>query len=605
MGKVWDCVADLFICLAVMLISATVYFGLRTETVMKSIHTQITEDFLAGVKASGIITVSDYENYIDMMGIGNSLPSISLEHWYKVYEPEYRFKTLEEVLEDINRAYDGSNDYHYREVITSRPHVDDPVNDGNLNKDTNESVLADALDTPADPNHVHGDDCYYGTRHIHTGNSVTGGGCYGIYQSHTHTDSCYTKTYCSGIWSGDWRYRYVFQTPPTCDNCKKNTNVYWSISGDTLSYTCYSCGHMGTKGYVSREVIDWYGICTGCGAAVSSSSSKQGNVHGEIKTLKCSLSGSYALSCGKIEGRYYDENGNEVSPICGQLAVILTPTHANQTVYINDPIITTARVVLMDGSEKTVVCGTDFQASSAVTNEPVILIYEYTIGGVKYSMTCVITVTVIPRSNTCQKGHTYNMNEDGADPGCPYCRAWIESLSVIYPTGIPIIITIGTTLAENNVTLLAVYMDGHTELVTNGYADNLDTGYLGAMDVTIGYKGVCITIPVTTVCASMTCSICGYEYSLYPDGTNPGCPRCISKIPVFTGNIMEYEHVNHTGEILKELYEAGKYDFNVNDEFRITVDGKSSAMAYRLLEKIYPAAESRFYIVKAIRVMTR
>ena len=48
---------------------------------------------------------------------------------------------------------------------------------------------------------------------------------------------------------------------------------------------------------------------------------------------------------------------------------------------------------------------------------------------------------------------------------------------------------------------------------------------------------------------------------------------------------MEYEHVNHTGEILKELYEAGKYDFNVNDEFRITVDGKSSAMAYRLLEK--------------------
>ena len=98
MGKVWDCVADLFICLAVMLISATVYFGLRTETVMKSIHTQITEDFLAGVKASGIITVSDYENYIDMMGIGNSLPSISLEHWYKVYERNTGSRPLKKCL---------------------------------------------------------------------------------------------------------------------------------------------------------------------------------------------------------------------------------------------------------------------------------------------------------------------------------------------------------------------------------------------------------------------------------------------------------------------------------------------------------------------------
>ena len=81
-------------------------------------------------------------------------------------------------------------------------------------------------------------------------------------------------------------------------------------------------------------------------------------------------------------------------------------------------------------------------------------------------------------------------------------------------------------------------MDGHTELLTSGYIDNLDRAYLGTKPVTIGYKGATTTVLVTTVCDSMTCDVCGYEYKLYPDGSNPGCPKCIQRVPIFTGNIM-------------------------------------------------------------------
>ena len=42
-------------------------------------------------------------------------------------------------------------------------------------------------------------------------------------------------------------------------------------------------------------------------------------------------------------------------------------------------------------------------------------------------------------------------------------------------------------------------MDGHTEEVTSGYIDNLDTAYLGTMPVTIGYKGETVSLLVTTV----------------------------------------------------------------------------------------------------------
>ena len=93
------------------------------------------------------------------------------------------------------------------------------------------------------------------------------------------------------------------------------------------------------------------------------------------------------------------------------------------------------------------------------------------------------------------------------------------------------------------------------------------------------------------------CDICGYEYDLYPDGTNPGCPNCIQKIPVFTGNIMEYEHINHTEEILETLYDREEYILNIDDIFTVSVKNKTSNIARMLLRKIYPSISDRWFII--------
>jgi hypothetical protein len=137
-------------------------------------------------------------------------------------------------------------------------------------------------------------------------------------------------------------------------------------------------------------------------------------------------------------------------------------------------------------------------------------------------------------------------------------------------------------------------MDGHTETITEGYEDNLDKHYLGTKMVTIGYKGATTQILVTTVCAKLTCDICGFVYELYPDGTNPGCPRCISKTPVFTGNVLHYDSVNYTEDILEKLYQDGIYRFNKEDMLAVTVENKSSSLVRNLLGKIYPNMTDRW-----------
>lgn len=546
MDKIWGYLIDTFIAIIIMFVAVAIYFGLRTETVMKSIYESTTDDFITNTKRNGVITVRDYENYMEQMGIGNSLFDITFEHTHKLLEPEYRFKTIDEIIDDLNKAYGGTNDYHYREVVTEKPHVDDPINDGNLNTETNESILEKAVDTPADPNHVHTDDCYKGIKHVHDNNCR-------VYIPVTKTFIGSTSSnfkHCKSS-DGGYTYHYVEQ----CDNC-----------GAYFSYTqvgCNDCGY-----------FEW----TNSGG--------------------CSCSGSHKITCGKTEGKYYDSDGNEVSPICGKIVTSIIPTNTNQTVYTNDNLITTARATYKDGSEKTLVCTTNFSTSIPKQNATATLTYTYIIDGVTYKKTCEVNVTVIPRSNTCSNGHIYNMNSDGTDPGCPYCRAWIEDLRVIYPISSPIVITIGTTLRDNNIKLLATYMDGHTVEVSSGYIDNLDIHYLGTKPVTIGYEGASVTVMVKTVCATLVCDICGYEYNLYPDGTNPGCPRCISRIPVFTGNIMEYEHVNNTEEILNILYEEGQYNFNINDTFSVSVSNKSSSLARMLLKKIYPSLSNRWFMIE-------
>lgn len=739
MDKLWAYIIDAAIAGLIIFFAVAIYFGLRTETVMKSIGKSVTEDFMTEVKRNGCITVADYEEYMGELFFTDSLYDINMEHIHSVFEPEYRFRTIEEIIEAQNAAYTGTNVYHYREVETEAPVVNDPVNNGNLNTETNESVFAKATNNPASSSHVHTEECYAG--HKHTGSKS-------FIHTHKHTSSC--RIFDAGVWyfgicprcgneqvirfdgyywddasnsvmHGDWwmsldclkcgqkdigiksnkvskgyscgynkdlngdgyndvsnttdTYEYIKSYPQRTDirftvtsGCyryhqhvafpagwnypgqyyyystehfmaavRNGINAYcsaptsytirWSANEGSSSYNCTYGLVVNADGTLSFNFISGYGNVIGDQRSYwpkfpqsvtwewlanlsspykayalfsqvynfggSDGSNFSNNFHLDFQASGgisfCSEPATYNqwyTTCGQVE------NGTLA---CSQIIQSLTPTHPVQTVATGDPLITTAIATYRDGSTKTIECTSTFDTSSITENQNVTLTYTSVINGIQYHNSCAITVTVVPRTKTCSNGHMYNLRADGSDPGCPYCKEWIRDLRIIYPNISNMTITIGTTLPDNGVTLLATYFDGHTETVSSGYIDNLDSQYFGTKLVTIGYKGKTVQLMITTVCTKMICDICGFEYDLYPDGTNPGCPRCIQKTPVFTGNVIRYDEAVYTEEILNKLYTDGEYRFNLDDTFTISVNNMSNNIARNFLNKLFPSLSDRWF----------
>ena len=781
--KIWGFLSDIIIAIAVMFIVVFVYFGLRTETVIRSIDTIAIEELQTAAKKNGYITRDDYENYIERLSSTNILYDVSLEHHYTILEPEYRMRTLQEILDALRAAWTGQNIYTYRNIATTIPPVLDPVNTGALNTETNASVMASAVNTAASASHIHTDACYTG--HHHTAKP----GANSFTHIHTHNSST-----CHAFVS-------LGQTDVVCGTCNKEYALaqifyYWNAVSNTSEFSwanynekCPYCGSNITNSSTYHENISWscgynadtngdgwtdYGVGFGTPYSYPGQSTPQspGTFHDGcytyhkhnsiepswyvvpylnlgwnndyilyynsqgaqkwIEDLKaygvnyyCSVplyfmfkvndmsfnvigemyNGSPRYRFGVTYDKYYRTfSGMEISkewwslqemvdliagntcytlypyiidkssllatycndtytqttypivgfigsppyvfpefdydhPIitivdrdnitpntesqtwnraygvvpwcnypyaadtwvvgcglagddtldCGAMITAINPTHPNQRVATGDPLITTVTLTHADGSTTTQIGACNFSTAATCSNQTATITYTYTIDGVVYSKTCTVNVTVVQRTKTCSKGHVYNLMTDGTDPGCPYCNAWVASLQLINPSSTDFTVTIGTTLEENGVKLLVTYMDGHTETLSSGYVDNLDKNYLGTMQVTIGYKGVTMQCRVTTVCAKMTCSICGYVYDLYPDGSDPGCPRCISKIPVFTGNILEYEKSEYTEEILEKLYREGIYHFNLNDSFTIRTKNKSKSVTRNIIKKVYPS----------------
>lgn len=788
MDKLATFIFDLVIAVCIIFISVLIYFGLRSETVIKTLDNEITEDFLSEIKENGSMSPEDYERFLQKLSYTDVLYDISFEHKYKVIEPEYRMRTIEEIIAAQKAEYKGENIYHYKDVITGKPIVTDPIDNSGLtmNTETNESVLAHSVSTPANAGHVHTAECYgahvhksvYGTTNLsnllvyiyrssfkynddlkaeaynyevccstcgqklmeiaYTGfglgykasvkyyskdisnqvvsttvninsysgyydspvlnfcnslnsllrtnyqesfsnsaavtsrdfnwtssglsgfpifnasGTITGYApvvCCNIY-GHPNTSACYpvgkmTKvTYEVNRSSDASNNTNTLQIRAYCSDCGRPMlfiesripmNYGNTIKSSGLSIGFYDYSTTGSITEKSYSSVTWNGNMSSYGGTEPGHEWQWDSINGTIfQTLENAISGfpkstynyfdsgNYNFKtpamepgllkipvryrtglqatvfwepyrgcpyCGTYGGKYVC---GELPPLeCNQKLVSIMPTHPVQSVYIGETLITTAKATYLDGSTGTVIAGTTFSTAAPGTNKPAVLSYKDTFGNTK---TCNITVNVIPRTKTCAQGHTYNLNNNGSDPGCPFCRAYVSNIRVINPTSSTMTITIGTTLQQNGVKLLVTYYDGHTETIINGYEDNLDTKYLGTKPVTIGYKGVTTQLMITTVCAKMTCDRCGFIYELYPDGTNPGCPRCISKTPVFTGNVLEYEEINYTNGILEQLYEKGEYNFNTNDTFGVSIKSKTATMARNFMHSIFPNMTSSNWI---------
>lgn len=764
---------DILLMIAVFFLYPLLFFGLKQDSLIRTAADASTNSLVEYVRSNGYIDKEMYEEYLQNLSKTGLTYQLSFEHRLNVLEPEYRFRTPEEIIEAQDAAYTGSNIYNHWPVTTEIPIVTDPVYTGSLNTETNASVLASAVNTGAAAGHIHTDACYTGHKHNDKPTSFT--------WTHRHADGYkyngdtrYCQQYVSRVASwgscascGNLQNYFTYEmywdearrqavlsysaSDSTCDKCGRSWNPvnyydksdtsyscgfrkdldgdgyydpvdwgttysYGGFSGPqapsidrafTQSYGCWTYHTHGSlpmnqygswlqslsyinyfnlygsssycmlpsslpvfyhySGYANTYPLDFYSAIVdgkvkysfyvGCptGGGVLSTSgllSKQylepdelysfcyGNFLKQVYEWFIDKNSALAKSFLKEAGAYnsYDDWGNAIyvegKPIigywfryaigsgssdylgmpynavsncnlaygwsytcgkvgdstidCGVMVTGIIPTHPTQTVYRNDQLITTVAATHVDGSITTVVASTNFSTSNLCQNQTVTLSYTFTVDGTTYTKTCTITVTVVPRNKTCARGHTYNLNTDGSDPGCPYCKAWLLSLSVVTPSNGKLSIFRGTTLEENGVEVKAIYLDGHAELLTEGYLSNLDSNYIGIQTVTIGYKGKSVSIQVTVKRNLTKCTVCGRFYELHPDDSDPGCPYCAARTPIFTGNILHYKKEEYTNDILKELYDGeGIYYLNRGDFFKVTLMNSSRSLGGRMTAALY------------------
>jgi hypothetical protein len=680
-----------------------------------------TAQIVDETRSRGYLSREMFEEFQQSLSKTGLLYDIKLEHKEKILEPEYRFRTIEEILEEQNKAFTGSNVYHYYPVSTNIPVVIDPIDNSGLtmNTETNASILAKSTNTPS-TGHVHTDACFVGHRHLGK-NDLT------FTHSHSHDYTCARFMYMAGadficsscgdsyfyaIGIYDRNGNYIGGAPliHTTDTCSKCQGTMYPKHGVT-KYT-YSCGYVVdengdnsadvvangvTRDYpgmtgpqsASRQTVtsgcysyhktrpyeslitynQWTGeitnthtvwlsvlqgtdFCTlptyiGANGTFSWGAtmlylcyklSPQSNgtilwdfasydhdgrrstethtfpsgittsqLYGILESLPrafqtytgyynvpystsvffsgsqhvCSFDHSlgtdkWVLTCGQVEN---------YTQICDKTIASIVPTHPVQAVFTGEALITTVTVTYIDGSTKVAVANTDFNTNTPITNKTVTLSLADAFGNIK---TCTINVTVVPRTRTCIHGHTYNLNNDGSDPGCPFCKAWLASLRVEFPTTPNFTIYRGTTLAANGVTLLATYLDGHTELLESEYIDNLDRYYVGSQHVTMSYKGHYVYLTVVTKRNLKLCPVCHRQYELHPDDSDPGCPWCAARTPIFTGNVMQYYTKVFEEDILEALYEGdGIYRFTDDDFLKISVRSRRGSTGTRLMSAIY------------------
>jgi Zn finger protein HypA/HybF involved in hydrogenase expression len=169
-----------------------------------------------------------------------------------------------------------------------------------------------------------------------------------------------------------------------------------------------------------------------------------------------------------------------------------------------------------NGTSKPVTGSISNYNSSVLGTQTVTITYS------ESGVTKTATANVIVRNLTrvcpiCYTG--YYLDNNDKDPGCPYCKSTIVSISASPDS---IVLNKGKPL---NITVEATYRNGSRSIVT-GWTSNYDPSQVGIQDVSISYQTFTANIRVEVKNQLKTCSICSQEYELNNDGTDPGCPVC-------------------------------------------------------------------------------
>ncbi|MDF2590220.1 MAG: hypothetical protein K0S41_4063 [Anaerocolumna sp.] len=635
MENIFEKLVDIFIAIIIFFLLPLQYFSIRQDSLTQQIVDIKTASFMDTVRTQGFMTKSMYNKYLESIDNSHIIWDVELSAKHICLEPEYRFKTPDEVIDDQNREWNGSNIYTYRPVYTDKPIVTDSVNnDGlTLNNETNESILSKAVNTPADPNHIHTDECYGLRYEIDSANACTGtlhwttGMGMPLYDMNNGYNTYFTpflNAYvyeCSKcdlavihLYLSDYAEIYSFPYQWTIELNKSDWNytssgvisIISQIVNEIKLQNMVGKTHNinGPPYYALTEAANYFeSKMIEKGYRVIPVSKSPYKDHARVSTYDNSYHSQIDFTRNNVMLDRKVVYGVQTlytlphyklrvgTPLCNEIIKSIVPTHQDQVIYKGEPIITCATATFLDGSTKVILCNSSFNVNNIGSNQTAILSYlGKDSATTTKNFTCTVKVNVLPKSKTCINGHTYNLKNDGTDPGCPYCDAWLANLIVYQPTAGNLTMYKGTSLSDNGVILLATYLNGRIEYVENGYVDNLDKNYIGQQTVTISYKGKYTSLNVLTKRKLKKCDICGRYYELFPDDTDPGCPYCAALIPVFTGNVLKYFTIIEKNEILTEVYEeSGIYYFDQGDYITIKVMNKSDTLATKFINISMPS----------------
>lgn len=231
-----------------------------------------------------------------------------------------------------------------------------------------EQIPAQAESTAAAAAHAHSAACYDGTVHKHSGNSSSGGGCYG------HPN--YSSYSCSGCYSYSCSGCASRKETAYCDGCVEKWSSTYSCSGCVFiscdsndpKHSCPACwecpsNHRDFLGYVCSGHTTTVTYCTG-----------HTTCYGHIYVAY------YSVNCGYTEGAYY-KGSTKVSPTCSNVVTSVALTHANQTINHGVAGDYSATLSFLDGTSK-VVTGTcnynpDMPTSYGEANSYTVTFAEY------------------------------------------------------------------------------------------------------------------------------------------------------------------------------------------------------------------------------------
>lgn len=699
MNKVLTDIFEVICAILVMFLCVIIYFSFK-DTELERINAEKYVNDLSGqIEATGVLTEEQWNTFLELLDGTNVRYDISLEHRYEVKAPEYRLRTVEEIIRSQNQAYTGSG-----AVETT---------------DTNQSVIESYVPIDASPDHVHTSECYLGHRHgdnyytsyihhhtdecLYTGNTDVLIDIKIVYSSSSNVRTGYPETYTSSL--GTTYYAYCHECKEllyecsfgggasyygssfgwnhkVCNQPEAKTSIppdaelgsytnwlseqaigksEWVVDEDESGYTftpiddkySYREEYSRTSKHIKAEGIrftlekfpytQYYKGCTtdNCMKQSKTTTYSCGFTEGqEIKELhECHevVVSDYPMVDIEMECEdgsiLYDRGGapiyhKHVKICCAECGRVLLEYHQyyaslcdfetnvsgtnieGATIYTVEEVAKNNQVVTgkewndylnsCEGTE-TEISLADYHGSSNYIGTYATKVcknIEFTLSGFLYSR---------PFTGCSCGALTYGSHIE-YDCGLEQDEETIcnHMVDLMVPTNAKQVVRRGSGIVT---TAIVTMKDGSTNIVVCS-ATGYDPTKIGDQTVKLSYQ---YTVGNQTyklqsdievsVFGKITCSICGFEYELYPDGSDPGCPNCISKTPIFTENILVYEEKKYTNEILETIEQHGFYKLRKNDSLQIKLESKKKTVSNILLNKLFQNRSlNRIYIERYITI---